>query len=157
MQALLTQPGQEAYVDITALQKEFSESFWTVQHILVSTETRTDEEATAIVNEIYAKLKKGTAFGELIEEYSEDPGLATRNDFYTFDAGMMVPEFEEESKTLAIGAHSEKAVKTSYGYHIVKKYETDVNSEEFELFKTEKQQQLISELIQKKVESLNAN
>lgn len=149
----LTQPGQAAYVDVKAIEKEFEKNYWTVQHILVSNQERTDEEATAIVNEIYKKLKSGKKFAELIEEYNEDPGQ-TKDSFYTFTIGQMVPEFEEEAKSLATDKYSKEAVKTNFGYHIVKKYKTDLSSEEFKAFVASKQQALFSDLVQKKAESL---
>lgn len=164
----LTQSGNEAYFEKDALKKEFSENYWTVQHILVSTKEGTDaegnatpakseKEAKAIVDEIYAKIQSGADFGELIEEYSEDPGLAKKDDFYTFTVGKMVPEFEEEAKKLAVDEVSAEAVKTDYGFHIIKKYETDTDSAEFKEFKTSKEQEVIADLMQKKTEKLKAD
>lgn len=42
------------------------------RHILISNSTRTDEEALALANEIYSKLKDGESFEEMAKQYSED-------------------------------------------------------------------------------------
>ena len=47
----------------------------------------------------------------------------------------MVPEFEEASKNLQVGEYTKEAVKTDYGYHIIKKFPLDKTSEEFKQYK----------------------
>ncbi len=112
-----------------------------VQHILIATESldgytpaRTEAEAKAIVNEILKKLRNGEDFGKLIDEYDEDPGMTSEN-YYVFGEGEMVIEFENASKKLAVGKYTTQAVKTSYGYHIIKRYPLDKTSDEFKEFK----------------------
>ena len=112
-----------------------------VQHILIATESldgytpaRTEAEAKAIVNEILKKLRNGEDFGKLIDEYDEDPGMTSEN-YYVFGEGEMVIEFENASKKLAVGKYTTQAVKTSYGYHIIKRYPLDKTSNEFKEFK----------------------
>ncbi|MDK2801624.1 MAG: foldase protein PrsA [Clostridiales bacterium] len=83
------------------------------------------DEAKRKAEEIYARIKAGEDFDKLMNEYSEDDGLKTYPDGYTFGRGEMVPEFEEAAFSLSVGEVSD-IVKTDYGYHIIKvedKYE----------------------------------
>lgn len=124
-----------------------------VQHILISTKNpaRTDAEAKAIVNEILKKLSKGEDFGKLINEYDEDPGMTSGN-YYVFGDGEMVQEFETASKKLAVGKYTTQAVKTSYGYHIIKRYPLDKTSDEFKEFKMYLVQEKLLPLIESEAE-----
>ena len=45
-----------------------------VQHILISTENRSDAEAKKRAEEVKKKLDKGGDFSKLAKEYSDDPG-----------------------------------------------------------------------------------
>lgn len=136
--------GEECYISDEEVEPEFNAEYGSklkVQHILISTKgdgattpERTDEEAMVIVNEVLGKLEKGADFDKLIGEYNEDPGMSPGN-FYTFGDGEMVPEFEEASKNLQVGEYTKEAVKTDYGYHIIKKFPLDKTSEEFKQYK----------------------
>lgn len=64
-----------------------------------------------------AELEK--TFDTLMKENSEDTGLATNPNGYTFSAGQMVPEFEEATRALEFGQVSPELVKSDYGYHII--------------------------------------
>ena len=108
----------------------------TVSHILVkleSSDNLTDEEkkeaetkANDKIKEIYDKLKEGKTFEEIAKEYSED--AATSSDggkIGTFTKNEMTKkfnqEFEDAAMALEVGKYTEKAVKSSYGYHIIYK------------------------------------
>lgn len=164
----ITAEGEEAYIP----EKEIEEAFYAdyedkmrVQHILVSTQeqadettgesipARTDEEAQKIVKEIIGKLDKGEDFDSLIEEYNEDPGME-KGKFYVFGDGEMVEEFETASKNLKVGEYTKEGVKTSYGYHIIKKYEINTEIDEYDTFKETKLQEKITQVLEKKVEKL---
>ena len=110
----------------------------TIRHILIDldiTDTMTDEEkseaqtkANEKINEIYEKLKSGTDFKEVAKEYSDDE--ATKKDgglVGTFTKKEMISKFnsevEEAVRDLAVGSYTKKAVKSSYGYHILYKEE----------------------------------
>ena len=159
----LTAEGGDAYISKDDVVKEFSESYMTVQHILVSTQeqtdadgnttpARSDEEAQALVAEILGKIEDGAEFDALIEEYDEDPGMEPGK-YYTFTDGQMVAEFEEASKNLEIGQYTAEAVKTDYGYHIIKRYDIDTTDENFKTFKEQKENVKINEVVEKKAES----
>ncbi len=108
-------------------KEEFKYDGLVAKHILFSTlaedgkdispEEMKKVEKTA--NEIYDKISKGEDFDKLMQEYSEDPGLETNPDGYTFTKGEMVEEFETAAYALKEGEVS-KPVKSPYGYHIIK-------------------------------------
>ncbi len=87
-------------------------------HILISTQTRSEEEALKLITEI--KEKATTAnFEELAKNYSEDPGSkASGGNLGWFGKGMMVPAFEQAAFALEAGKISEP-VKSQFGYHII--------------------------------------
>ena len=74
--------------------------------------------------------------------------------FYVFGDGEMVAEFEEASKNLAIGDYTKEGVKTSYGYHIIKRYDITTEIDEFKSFKETKAQEKITEILEKKIDAL---
>jgi len=81
-------------------------------HILVE-----NEEA---LQEVQAKLDQGADFGELAEEYSIDTASAVNGgNLGYFARGAMVPEFEEASFSQPVGVVGD-AVKSDYGYHLIK-------------------------------------
>lgn len=167
----LTSKGGKVAVDEKTLEKDFlkeNEDKWRVQHILVSTqeetdeegnvtkEAKTDEEALKIAKDVIKKLDKGADFNGLIDEYDEDPGMA-KDKYYLFGVGEMVEEFEEASKNLKIGEYTKEPVKTSYGYHIIKRYAIDTTIDEFETYKNEQLQTKVIEIITEKIESMKSS
>lgn len=121
------------------IKKYYDENVYgdtTISHILVKldiTDTMTDEEkeeaqkkADDKIKEIYDKLDSGTEFSEVAKEYSED--VATKEDggrIGTFSKNEMTEkfnkEFEEAAMNLKVENYTRKAVKSSYGYHIIYK------------------------------------
>lgn len=136
----ISEEGQECYVTDEEVKTEFDAQYYgklKVQHILISTvkedrvtPLRTDDEALKIAAEVFEKLDAGEDFDSLIEKYDEDPGMTPGN-YYVFGDGEMVPEFETASKELAPGEYTKEAVKTDYGYHIIKRYSLDETSDEY--------------------------
>jgi len=96
----------------TELYNYCKSNYAKVKHILV------EDEQTA--KDIIAKIKKGTSFDSLVEEYNTDPGQG--KDGYTFTKGEMVAEFEEAAFALRENSFTQTPVKTAYGYHIIYKY-----------------------------------
>ena len=104
-----------------AADKIYNEDYITAKHILVLFEGRENEEAA--YNEafdLYKRAKAGESFEELIKSHGEDPGQDPETG-YTFTIGTMVDEFYEGALKLEEGGISEP-VKTTYGYHVIKKY-----------------------------------
>ncbi len=98
------------------------------KHILVMTADQNrqplpqekQDEAKKKMDDILARIKKGESFDVLMNEFTEDPGLAQSPDGYTFEKnGQMVPEFEAAAFSLNKGEVSD-VVKTDFGYHIIK-------------------------------------
>ena len=92
-----------------------------VQHVLISTKTRSDEEAKARADEVLAKAKNGTSMDVLAAEYSDDPS-AERNkgDLGQFTRGRMVKPFEDAAFALQKEGELTGPVKTDFGYHIIR-------------------------------------
>jgi len=110
------------------------------KHILLLTTDMTTREPLA--DDVIAQ-KKATAedilkqlqesddlaadFDALMQEYSEDTGLAANPDGYIFTAGEMVTEFEEGTRALEFGQIS-GIVESPYGYHIILRQDPDSES-----------------------------
>lgn len=85
-------------------------------HILVKTE----EEAKAVLE----ALAKGGDFAKLAGEKSQDPGSKDQGgDLGFFGKGQMVPEFEAAAFELKPGETTKAAIKTQFGYHVIKVFE----------------------------------
>ena len=103
-----------------------------VKHILLSTMDLTTREALdegtaaekkALADDLLAQLRAAedpvALFDELMNEHSEDTGLAANPDGYVFTASdSLVGGFREAALELADGEISE-VVETDYGYHIL--------------------------------------
>lgn len=103
------------------------------KHILLKTvddarqpyDDETIAQKKAQAEDILAQLKADPAkFDELMNEYSEDTGLATNPDGYLFGAGEMVEEFENGTRALAVGEIS-GIVESVWGYHIIQRLDAD--------------------------------
>ena len=77
------------------------------------------EKAEDLLAQLRAAEDPVALFDELMNEYSEDPGLATNPDGYTAYQGQMVPEFEQAALTLKDGEISDVVYSASTGYHII--------------------------------------
>jgi peptidyl-prolyl cis-trans isomerase C len=97
------------------------------KHILISSrstdgggnEQAKKEAAKKKAEEILAKINAGENFDALMHQNSEDPGLKSYPNGYTFGAGQMVKEFENAAFVLKVGEVS-GLIETAYGYHIIK-------------------------------------
>jgi peptidyl-prolyl cis-trans isomerase C len=92
-----------------------------VTHLLVSTETKSDEEALALATDLRSQLDVDPSmFEELIMAYSDDTASsADMGNYDRVEKGDMVKPFENSAFTLQIGEISEP-VKTDYGYHLIR-------------------------------------
>lgn len=85
-------------------------------HILLKDEVK--------AKDILKRVKKGEDFAKLAAEFSEDPSAKRNNgELGTFTKGDMLAEFDNAVFALKIGEISSELVKTSYGYHIIKRTE----------------------------------
>lgn len=110
------------------LRKYFKDSYLRAKHVLISTTDMTtganlDEgaqaEAEIKANEVLEKAKNGEDFNALIEEYNEDPGMASNAEGYFFIDKQMVQEFEDATKSIQPGEFT--LCKSDYGYHIIQR------------------------------------
>ena len=136
---LATKDYEKAKITDSDIQEYYDNDVYgeiTLRHILISldiTDTMTDEEkneaiekANKKIKEIYEKLDSGTDFKEIAKEYSDDK--ATKEDgglVGTFNKQQMIEKFNTEIDdavaNLNVGTYTKKAVKSSYGYHILYK------------------------------------
>lgn len=116
--------------EITAFYEENVADFRTnvtAKHILISTvdenqQPKSDAEKEAAklkAEDLYAKITSGALdFDAAMNEHSEDPGLATNPDGYTFGRGQMVEIFETTSFGAKIGEVC-APVLSDFGWHII--------------------------------------
>ncbi|MEX2597959.1 MAG: peptidylprolyl isomerase [Salibacteraceae bacterium] len=95
-------------------------------HIMIRTSEDMSEDdqqyAKNKVDEIYDRLQNGENFAELAKEYSEDKGSAKNGGRLPwFGTGRMVAAFEDAAFALEENGDITEPVKTSYGWHIIKR------------------------------------
>ena len=117
----------EEYIGNLYYAKIVSDEFVSAKHILVeAADEASKPEALAQIKDIKSKLDSGEDFDKLMNEFSTDPGLQTQPDGYTFTKGQMVEPFENAAFALETGKISD-IVETDYGYHIIKRVETNLS------------------------------
>jgi len=91
-----------------------------VRHILIAPdELRTDEEAKAMIDKLYERIRNGDDFGTLAKSNSDDPVSAIDGgDLGWVSPGQMVPEFEQTMQETPKGEISEP-FRSSFGWHIL--------------------------------------
>ncbi len=129
----------------------------TVQHILIlTTDNSTDAEAKTKIEQVQKELTP-TNFCELVTKYSEDQGSLDTCGKYTFAKGdFNNPDFENPSFDLRVGEVT--IVKTTFGYHLIKKLE-DIPATTLELSEVSEEIKtaLRDEAAQTKFDALLAN
>jgi peptidyl-prolyl cis-trans isomerase C len=96
-----------------AISAQMGNKEYKARHILVDTE----EEAKTII----ANLGRGDAFEKLAKEKSKDTGSKDNGgDLDWGPAGRYVPEFGNALKALQKGETTKAAVKTQYGFHVIR-------------------------------------
>ena len=124
-------------IDDAAVKEYITNNYIKAQHILFMTQDQTTgktfdaatlDEKRAKAEATLKKINAGEDFVALMNELSEDTGLAQYPDGYEFTKGEMVPQFEEAAFALEPNAVS-GIVETSYGYHIIKRLPFEVTDE----------------------------
>lgn len=132
----------------------FEENYVTVKHILRKTiddsNAPLSDEAAAQKKEeadaVYTEIMAGADFDTLMKENTEDPGLATNPNGYTFSQDESYdPVFKQKAFELEIGEVSEPVLGSS-GYHIIKRVPLD------ETYWTEKEAELTAMIAQNALE-----
>ena len=144
--AIFGAEGEQAPTD-EEMDKYIEENqLLSAKHILIATVDMTGErdsetgaypeldealkaEKTALAQDLLAQLRASedpiALFEELMQEYSEDDGLATNPDGYVFTPeSNLVPEFIEGTQALEYGEISD-LVESTYGYHILLRQDPD--------------------------------
>lgn len=85
------------------------------------------EKANDILAQLNAAEDPLSLFDQLMQEYSEDPGLTYKPNGYDFTAGEMVPEFEQATRELEYGQYSAQPVQSDDGYHIILRLRPEVD------------------------------
>ncbi|MDX9696265.1 MAG: peptidylprolyl isomerase [Bacteroidales bacterium] len=81
-----------------------------------------EQSKKALINEIYHRTKNGEDFAELAKQYSEDRGsINNGGELPWFGTGKMIPEFEKAAFSLSSNGSISQPVKTSFGWHIIKR------------------------------------
>lgn len=93
-----------------------------VQHLLVGTDQRSEEEALARATELLVQARSpGSDFDAMVMEYSDDPGKSGNQGRYTMaQPGQYVPEFEAAGLALQRPGEFAEPVKTQFGYHLIR-------------------------------------
>jgi peptidyl-prolyl cis-trans isomerase C len=120
------------------------------RHILVPTEKEADD--------ILAKLKKGSKFEDLAKKYSKDPGSAAKGgDLDWANPGNYVKEFSDALAGLTKGKTTEKAVKSQFGFHIIRLDDVrEMQLPKYEDVKAQIGQNLLQQKLSKYQEELRA-
>lgn len=87
-------------------------------HILIKTDTLSDEEALEKIEAIKAEIENGKDFSEAAKEYSQCPSSSKGGSLGEFGPGRMVPEFDKKVFTMDLNQVS-APVKTQFGYHLI--------------------------------------
>ncbi len=159
-----------------AIEAKTKEDYAQVKHVLILSqpEELVDAEGKEIDAEKYKKdakakadevLKKAVAgedFEALIKEYGEDPGMESNADGYIIDKdgytldgqGQMVSEFTEGTFKVSAGEVNAELVESSYGWHIIKRYEIDTESENYSKIKQTATDALSAEMFEEYINGL---
>lgn len=127
-------------------------------HILITVDVKddaTDEEKEKAENnakkkaeEVIEKLNKGEDFTKLAASYSKDDSNKDNGGALgKFNKGDMVSEFETAAFALKVDEYTKTPVKTTYGYHIIKKTK-EHEKEKLENVKDEIKETLANELME---------
>ena len=92
--------------------------------------TKAEEKALNKAKDIIKELEKGADFAELAKKYSKDDSNKDNGGTLgKFNKGDMEESFEKAAYALKVDEHSKEPVKTSYGYHIIKKTKEHTKAE----------------------------
>lgn len=114
---------QQAYASFVEAQTK--EAPREVKHILIATsDTRNEDQAQKLANEVYAKIQNGMNFAQAAAQYSDDPASKAQGGLIAdYQTGVYSEAFDQAVLGLQAKQVS-KPVKTQYGYHIIQSQTT---------------------------------
>jgi foldase protein PrsA len=105
------------YKTLTVSDKELKDAYAAYKPEIRARHILVNDEKTA--NDIEAKLSSGAKFEDLVKQYSQDTGTASKGgDLGWFGTGAMDQDFEKAAFALNKNQIS-APVKSQYGYHII--------------------------------------
>ena len=112
----------------------------TIQHILMITKDKSEEEKSAIrkkMEQVRKQAASGQDFAALAKTYSEDPGTKNKGGLIrNIKRGEMFPEIDAVIFSLPVGEVSE-VVESRLGFHVIKIIERNQDSRPFNEVKPE--------------------
>jgi len=133
-----------------------------VAHIMIAVPRNSSNEkekkAKEKVDLIYNQLKEGSDFAALATKYSDDYNSAKNGgDLPWFGTGRMIPEFANAAFKLQKNGEISVPIKTSYGWHIIKRIDQKRNGSfneekaglEKKIFSSEREKEAKSSFFQK--------
>ncbi len=90
-----------------------------LQHILIRTSARSEEEAKAIADDLVAQLAAGKSFEELAKAHSEGAEASESGEMGWIEKGQLMGEIDEKVFALEPGQIA-GSIQSSLGYHIFK-------------------------------------
>ncbi len=93
-----------------------------VEHVLVSTKNRSEDEAKARIGEVEAAARAHPdTFEDLVEKYSDDPSKATNHGrIAQASSKKMAKQFAAAANALKTPGEISPVVKTEFGFHVLK-------------------------------------
>lgn len=88
-----------------------------VQQILIATDSRKPEQAKALADEVFAKIKAGMSFADAAKQYSDDPVSKVKGGELAYAEGSFGQAFDAAVK--ASKGQVSQPVKTEFGYHLI--------------------------------------
>ena len=121
--------GKKSPVSEQAILEYYSEYYSKIKHVFLSTKdkesndlSKPEKEAVGKkAQEIYDKAVSGADFEALIDEYGEDPGMATNPDGYIFSTEDTSYNTMFHKAAFEMKANDIRLLQTNLGYHIMKK------------------------------------
>jgi len=93
-----------------------------LKHILIAfdpSDPSDQARAAELIRELRERIVNGEDFGDIAEEYSNDPGSASRGgDLQYVQRGELADKIDEYAWTAPVGELSE-VIQTNFGYHLV--------------------------------------
>jgi len=121
---LMAEYSGDILADDKTVEEDFYKNFAHVVHImLMHNNGKTFDQNKADAEELRRRAVSGEDFNALIAEYNQDPGYDDRYGYY-MTYGEYDQIFEEASFALATGEIS-GVVRTSQGYHVIKRLALD--------------------------------